>query len=444
MREILLMLLVILSVPLVFRRPLWGVAIYIGGNIVRPEMLFWGGKGGAYFFTVYFILIVVSSAYQGLLSKTGRLANREYLLMVWLFFAVLVSFQFAQYPVFRGDYYVVEMLKGFVICAFIYLTVDEFSEVRLLLNVLLGCFAFLGVWGIDQHFRGNERLEGLGGSAWGDSNGVATVFVLFLPLALAKLFTCKDRKERWLALGIAAIMAILIVCTKSRAGLLGLVLSVLSYGFYARKMRQITMVALVMAVVAVPFATQAYLERMKTMESGETLDGSARSRFILWQAGLMIFSDNPLFGTGFLTYPEAKMQYEDRFSDLDEQFKDWVFRNNEKKVTHNTYIQIMSDCGLFGAIPYFLLISGGVLAGFRARQLKVRFPDKGEQVCWLAGLSAGITGFAACIVTLDTLLVTFPFFMLVLTGVVARLITRDACGETSPASLPPASQGYQT
>lgn len=444
MREIILLLLVILSVPFVLKNPLWGVAIYIGGNIVRPEMLFWGGKGGAYFFTVYFILIIVASAYQGLFSKTGRLANREYLLMVWLFLAVWVSYEFAQYPVFRGDYYVVEMLKGFVICGFIYLTVDEFSEVRFLLNVLIGCFGFLGVWGIDQHFRGNERLEGLGGYAWGDSNGVATVFVLFLPVALAKLLTSKNRRERWLSLGIVAIMVILIVCTQSRAGLLGLVVCLTSYGFYTRKIHKIAQVSLLVALLALPFATGAYMDRMKTMESGETLDGSARSRFILWQAGLMIFADNPLFGTGFLTYPEAKMQYENRFSDIDEQFKDWVFRNQEKKVTHNTYIQIMSDCGLLGAIPYFLLISGGVLAGFRARRLLVSCPEKGEQVNWLAGLGAGITGFAVCIITLDTLLVTFPFFLLVLTGVLSRAITRDTGAVSAPAAFPPASEGCQT
>ncbi len=436
MREYLLMALVALSIPLVFKRPLWGLAVYLGANVVRPEMFFWGGEGGSFVFMVYAGLIVLTSFAKGYLSRAGRLANPEFLLMIWLLVAVVVSCELAQYPVFREDYYVVEMFKGFVICAFIYVMVNDFSEIKTLLNVLLGCFAFLGVWGVDQHFRGNERLEGLGGAAWGDSNGVAAVFVLVLPLALAKYFASQTRKEARKSVGIVAIMVILIVCTQSRAGFVGLAVCVLSFGYYSRKLRQIARGALLVAMVAMPFAGQAYLDRMKTMESGESLDPSAKSRLILWQAGLMIFADNPLFGTGFLTYPEAKMEYENRFMDLDNEFREWVFRKEHMKVTHNTYIQLMSDCGLFGAIPYILLISGGILAGFRARRLLVLFPEGSQQLTWLCGLSAGITGFAACIVTMDSVLVVFPYVQLVLTGMLSRMIADGTSGQPDPLPLP--------
>lgn len=425
MREYLLMALVALSIPLVLKRPIWALAIYLGANVVRPEMFFWGGSGGSYFFIVYAVLIIVTAFAGGYLRNAGRIKNREFLLMVWLFVAVIVSTLFAQYPTFWGDYFVVEMLKGFIICAFIYLMVNDFIELRMLQNVLLGCFAFLGLWGIDQHFRGNERLEGLGGMAWGDSNGVASAFVLFLPVALAKVFTSKNRKEHWVSVGIVSVMVVLIVCTKSRAGLLGLVTSVVAYGYYSRNIRKMIMVCLLMTVVAIPFATQAYIERMKTLESDESLDPSAHSRLILWQAGLMVFADNPLIGTGFLTYPEAKMKYENRFEELDDEFRGWVFRTEEKKVTHNTYIQMMSDCGLFGAIPFILLVFSGLSAGFLARQLLLGFPDKREQLTWLCGLSAGLTGFAFCIMTIDAVLFLFIYIQLVFTGILSRMIMQS-------------------
>ncbi len=41
MRSVFFIVLILASVPLVMRRPLWGVAIYLGFNIIRPEMLFW-------------------------------------------------------------------------------------------------------------------------------------------------------------------------------------------------------------------------------------------------------------------------------------------------------------------------------------------------------------------------------------------------------------------
>ncbi len=434
MRDIVLALLVVFSIPLVLKRPILAMALYLGANVVRPEMFFWGGSGGSYFFMVYFVLIVITTFVGRFYRNAGRINNREFRLMVWLFVAVMVSTIFAQYPVFRGDYYVIELLKVFIIGSFIYMLVNDFSEIKMLQNVLLGCFAFLGIWGIQQQFMGNERLEGLGGSAWGDSNDVAAVFVLFLPVALAKVFTSANRKEYWKAICIVAIMVILIVCTKSRAGLLGIVASVVAYGYYSRNMRKITFVFLLMAAVAAPFAGQAYIERMATMKSEESLDSSANSRFILWQAGLMVFADNPLFGTGFLTYPEAKMKYRGRFPELDEAFRNEVFRIEDKKVTHNTYIQVMSDCGLFGAIPYVLLICGGILSGFRARQLLVCFPFMREKLTWLCGLSAGITGFAVCIITLDTLLVIFPYVQLIFIGMLSRMIAADTEADISLAS----------
>ena len=443
MREIFLMVLVVVSIPWVFKRPVRAMAIYLGANVLRPEMFFWGGTGGSYFFMVYYLLIAVTAYCGGYLRNAGRIDNREFRLIVWLFVAVLVSTLLGQYSVYRQDYYVIELLKGFVICAFIYLLVDDFSDLRMLQNALLGCFAFLGVWGIQQQYLGNVRLEGLGGMAWGDSNDVAAVFVLFLPVALAAVFTSKSRKEYWKAVGIVTIMGVLIVCTKSRGGLLGIVTAIYAYGYYSRSIRKILIASLLLAVVALPFATEAYLERIKTMESGEKLDGSARSRFILWQAGLMVFADNPLFGTGFLTYPEAKMKYQGQFLDADQEFLQWVFRVQDKKVTHNTYIQMMSDCGIFGAFPFILLIAGGILSGFRARRILALCPEERERLNWLCGLSAGITGFAVCILTIDLVLVPFLYVQVVFAGILLRMILKNIETVKSAAALSMAPEGDQ-
>lgn len=422
----LLLLLVAGSIPWCLKRPILALAIYLGANILRPEMFFWGGHTGSYLFLVYSAVIVIASFGGNYFSNLGRLRSREFLLMTWLFLAVLVSMFFADYYVIRSSYYAFELGKGFVICAFIYLLVSEFSEIRMVQNALLGCLALLGVWGVQQHFRGNERLEGLGGSAWGDSNGVASVFVLFLPVALAKAFSGSSRKERLFGWGCVAVMVVLVICTKSRGGLLGLVAAAVAFGFFTGRFRNVVVAALFMAVMALPFVTDSFLERVKTMESGRSLDGSASSRLVLWQAGLMIFTDHPVLGSGFLTYPEAKMKYQNRFNDLDPDFKGWVFREVDKKVTHNTYIQMLADCGLLGAIPFFLLVLGGVRAGFLARREAAAdpamAPEKREQLTWLAGISAGLAGFAVCILTIDSLLLPFIYVQLVFAGVLSRQV----------------------
>lgn len=425
MREIILWLLIAGSIPVVWRRPLIGLIIYLGANIIRPEMIFWGGSTGGQFFIIYYGLIIISSFAKGYFSRLSEILRKEFFLMISMLSAIFISIVMAQFQIDRDYYYAFEIMKTFGICAFIYMLVEDFADVQLIQTVLLSCFGFLGLWGIEQQFRGNERLEGLGGNSWGDSNGVAAVFILFLPVALAKAFTSDNRRDRWISFGVAAIMVTLVICTKSRGGLLGLLTCLFSYGVYTRKTARVIKIALVMAILVSPFATESYLERMQTMKSSdsEDLEGSARSRLILWQAGLMVFADNPLVGTGFLTYPEAKMKYEDKFLYLETEFREYVFRTEGKKVTHNTYIQMLSDCGIAGALPFFILILGGALTGLKARGLLLKYPGN-KQIIWLCGFCAGMTGFGVSIVFIDMITTSFIFVQLVFIGILSRMTSK--------------------
>lgn len=423
MRELTLLVLITLTIPIVWRRPLVGMMIYLGANIVRPEMLFWGGSGGSFIFILYYLLIVAACFMRGYLLKMKDALQSEFLLMLLMLSGIYLSIFFANIQVDRNYYYATELMKLFGICALLYMLIRDFDDIRRLQTVLLGCLGFLGIWGIQQQMLGNERLEGLGGNAWADSNGIAAVYVLFLPVALARIYSAGKRLEFWLALAVAAVMVALIVCTKSRGGLLGLLTCLFSFGFYARKFFQVVKVALVLMLAVMPFASTAYLERIETMHvsDSEDLEGSARSRLILWQAGLMVFADNPILGTGFLTYPEAKMNYEENFSYLDNDFRKSVFRKENKKVTHNSYIQMLSDCGLVGAIPYFLLIIGGIRKGRAARRRLKHDSENSPQLLTLSGLAAGITGFAMCIFFIDSVTGVFFYVQLVISGILLRM-----------------------
>ncbi|CAH2031395.1 O-antigen ligase family protein [Trichlorobacter ammonificans] len=435
MRELILLILVLVSLPLVLKRPLWALTIYLGATVIRPEMLFWGGTSGSYVFMVYYLATLVGLYLRGELLNVGRVLQREFLLMLWMLGAILLSIELAQYPVFREYYYFIELLKGFLLCGCLYLLVKDFDDFRKIQVALLCCFAFLAVWGIDQHFRGNERLEGLGGSAWGDSNGVAATFILFLPAALALVFTAENRKQFWSGLGIAALMVALIICTKSRSGLIGLAVALAMFGYYSRNMFRIARIAVILMVVALPFATQQYLERMNTMTGEGGFEQSARDRMAMWQAGLLIFADNPLVGTGFLTFPEAKMRYQDHFQHLDEEFRASLFRVENKKVTHNTYIQLLADTGLLGALPFCLLVAGGIVLGLKARRLLAGAGELRRELLWISGLCAGIAGFAVCILSIDAAMSLELYVQLILASILYRITMerlRGALPKTTP------------
>jgi len=419
MREIIFWVLIAVSVPAVWRRPFLGLIIYLAANIIRPEMFFWGGYTGNRFFIFYYALIIFSSFFKGYFRRYREVFQKEFLLMLWMISAIYLSILHTQYNVDRDYYYAFELVKSLGLCAMTYMLVTDFADIQRLQTIFLGCFTFIGIWGIEQKFRGNERLEGL----LGDSNGMAAMFVMFLPVALARAYSCEKRRDFWVSFGIAAIMVAVIVCTRSRGGLLGLLVCLFSFLFYAHKTVSLIKITLILVLLVSPFATESYLERMNTMKitDSENMESSARSRLILWQSGLMVIADNVLIGTGFMTNAEAKMKYEDKFSHLDQEFRESVFRKNDKLVVHNTYIQMLSDCGIAGGIPFILLIAGGIYSGLSARRKLFKLPEN-RKLLWLCGISAGVTGYSVCIIFINSALTTLLYVQLVLIGIISRNI----------------------
>lgn len=431
MRSIVFWALIGILLPVIFRRPLWGVVLYSALNIIRPEMLFWGGSLGA-----RSLIIVIGATLLGTIFNSPNFSikaimRRELLLILWLYIALIVSIVLSQYEVPKAYYYANEIIKLFVLCSLLTILLDNYEKVIRYENALLLCIVLLGIWGIEQHFRGNVRLEGLGGQAWGDSNGVAAMFVLFFPLAFHKLFHSEDTKIKFIGFVSTVIIILLIIFTQSRGGLLGLIACSSVLILRSKYKMKIMIIAAFMAVIIFPFISQDYTSRMSTMESEETLDFSAKSRLILWQAGLKVFRDNPIFGTGFMSYPIAKMQYEDEFFDLDPDFRSGVFRTYNPKVAHNTYIQILSDGGLFAFIPYFLLIFGTFQKNRTVRKEYSLTGKNKNMLMMLLNIEAGIIGFCVCSIFMNSITAVFLPVQIVISLIIRDFITKATSEKTA-------------
>lgn len=431
MRSIVFWALIVILLPVIFRRPFWGVVLYSALNIIRPEMLFWGGSAGAKSLIIIICITILGAIFNSPNFSIKAIMRRELLLILWLYIALIVSIVLSQYEVPMAYYYANEIIKLFVLCLLLTVLLDNYEKVIRYENALLLCIVLLGIWGIDQHFRGNVRLEGLGGRAWGDSNGVAAMFVLFFPLAFHKLFYSEDTKIKLIGFVSTVIIILLIIFTQSRGGLLGLIACSSVLILRSKYKMKIMIIAAFMAVIILPFISQDYTSRMSTMQSEETLDFSAKSRLILWQAGLKVFGDNPIFGTGFLSYPIAKMQYEDEFFHLDPDVRSGVFRTYRPKVTHNTYIQVLSEGGLFAAIPYFLLVFGTFQ---KNRTVRKEYPLTGknkDMFILLSNVEAGIIGFCVCIIFIDSITAVFLPVQIIISYIIRDCISKTLTEKVS-------------
>lgn len=409
MREIFLYALLPVLIILILRKPFTGLLLYTGANIVRPEMFFWGGRQGDLIFKTFMGATLLSFFIYKWKENTRPLLVRELWLILWLSAAIVFSLVFSSYPLApKAIDFTIEFFKLVIYGWLLIGLLDNADSIVIFEKVYLYLFSFLAVWGIEQHFLGNTRLEDF---PLGDSNGVAALWVFAFPLAINMALHSEEKRNRVLGFLLTAAIFLAIISTQSRGGFLGLM--VCSVFFFLRARHKMVMIAviLVLGAIAAPFASSSYQSRLSTITAeGEERDLSAGSRLVLWQAGMMIFRDHPFFGTGFMSFPSAKMEYKDQV-DADEELLAYTF--NDSKVAHSTYVQVLSEGGLFLMIPFSLLIIGSMT---RNARLRIIYRDRHDPLLdLLNSIEAGLVGLCVCFIFLNGLMNIFlPLQVLVM------------------------------
>jgi O-antigen ligase len=400
--------------------------VYLSANIIRPEMLFWGGNSGAIIFKVSILATLIGFVIRGK-DVFLPFKNREFFLVLWVWVAVAASLYFSDYPLHAKSWlYAEEFLKMSVIAWLIIGLIIQRNAVTTAVNTLLTVTSLLSLWGWDQSFRGNSRLEGLGGQAFGDSNHVAAFGVLFFPLAL-HLFM-KETRPRVKVLYLFSFVLIggMIVFTQSRGGFIGLACAVIYLMWRSPRRKALATCLFLFILVLSPFIGDKYIDRMKTIgiESTE-LDYSAGSRLVLWNAGWLVFKDNPIFGVGLLNFPTAKAPYKNDLRDrFDEGLLDYSFQGY--KVGHSTWFcQMLAECGLFLAIPYLWLILGFFIKVGKIRKQQDRIDDNLDLYYMLVGLESGILGYCVCLAFIDGLISPFLIVHILLATQLCKLFTNS-------------------
>jgi O-antigen ligase len=228
----------------------------------------------------------------------------------------------------------------------------------------------IAIFGILQHLTFNGKLYWFremryGGIPFGpyvNRNHFAGFAELVIPVALVPLVLGKVRRERWLAVGIFALLPLVaLFLSASRGGLVSFVaeIGVLALLMILRRTggRHVLAggVVLLLALMLVSWlGVRQILERFSTMQSLETSVGKRASmRHDAWR----IFRDHPWTGTGLGTLPLVFPTYES------------LYDGKVVNHAHNDYLEMLADTGVVGAFccAWFL----GVLFFRSLKQLLV-------------------------------------------------------------------------
>jgi O-antigen ligase len=268
--------------------------------------------------------------------------------------------------------------------------------------VLGGLFPALGT--LKNYLAGN-LYEGR--AAWigifANPNEVAYALVILVPLAVY-LATPRGWFVRLLVSAVSVLFAAAVFVTFSRGGLIALVAVIALVG-WRKKNKWVLGLTMILLVGGLLFASRFWSRG----EDFSQLNGDAtvQSRLATTEAGFNMFLDHPLLGVGFGCSVIAWPLYAPQ-----------GMYTRGALVTHNTFIQALSETGLLGFVPFVILIG---LSLYRMRKLALgtAHTDLG------AAIEVGIWGLVFCGMSGGYVLTWFPYLLLGLAAA-ARRISKES------------------
>ncbi|MCC7146460.1 MAG: O-antigen ligase family protein [Phycisphaeraceae bacterium] len=331
---------VMVSVVGSFYSPFWGVFVYYGFAVLRPQYLWAWSLPVEWRWS----LIAAGAAILGSFLALPRLIATIKMSWTALLTAIfglllLISYLLAHNPDL-STWYATETAKILVMVLLGCLLINQLWQVRLLSAMVLCCIGYIA-YEVNSLYLIDGRLDiyhyGYGGL---DNNGAGLMLAMGVPFAYVYGLSATRRPVRWLCwlLGIAMIHGTMMSYSRGAmvAGLVGVVW-VLAFH---RSRFQALVITMCLCAIVPALAGREITEEFKSAQNYAE-DPSAQSRFNSWSAAWEIALDNPLFGQGI------------RNSQL------YVFQYGADKVgrtIHNQYLQIAADSGIPAMLVYISLL----------------------------------------------------------------------------------------
>jgi putative inorganic carbon (hco3(-)) transporter len=379
--------------------------------------------------------------------------NAEVAGVVALGLVIIVTIPFSFWPggslTLFSDIYV----KIILIFALMITTITTPKRLYQVLWLVVGVCGYISVRGIFDYLRGvnlmeGNRLRGAVGGFMENPNDLAMNLVVFMAPALFLMFHEHRLVRRLFAAAIVLAMAIAIVFTKSRAGFIGVGAMGLVVVYYMLRERPGVIFALIfVGLVAMPVMPSAFWDRMSSITNpDEDETGSREQRIQLYKQGLAVFAEHPLTGVG-------AGQFENY---------DGEMMTTRWRATHNVWLQIAAELGIFGVLTFGFLVWRALTACLAARR-SIRGPTRKNRPATTLtaderrvvdlnakGMLAGLAGWFVC-AFFASVAFNWTFYYVLALAVAGKEIARarrvtlergvpEGASTAATATWPPASR----
>jgi probable O-glycosylation ligase (exosortase A-associated) len=363
MRDLLVIAVVMVSLPVAITRPFVGVLVWSWLGFMSPHRLGWGLASSLELSMFVALATLVGLILTNERRPVPRVRETYLLLAFWVMTLVSSYFAYNQEEVWESFNRLTKILVMLVVT--IMLTQSR-ERLRTLLIVAAMSIGFYGVrGGIWALITGGEQGYALGpdGSFIGDNNGLALALDMTLPILL--FLALEERGRLRVLLGMTAVLTfVTLPFTYSRGGALGLLVVLMMFAARSRWKWAVIPAGVLAAFVVVSFLPMRWFDRMNTI-AAYTEDGSAMSRLHAWQIGWALAIDNPIVGGGYQVFPNRDIWIK-YLPDMT-----WT----KPQSAHSIYFQVLGEHGFVGFGLFIGVLVSTLLSLNAIRRRARRLPD---------------------------------------------------------------------
>lgn len=410
MRDLIITLIVVGSLPVTLLRPYVGIYMWAWLSYMNPHRLAYG-----FAYNMPFALMVAAAVFGGFVfykERKGFPINS--LSIIWLVFVfwLCASTLLAIDPAMSTTG-LIRSLKIQIMTIMTIVLIKQRQHLDIFVWVLAGSLAFFGVKGgaFAVLSGGEHRVWGPTDSFIEGNNELALALVMTVPLMKYLMDRLDRRIFKLVMLGCIGLTCMSILSSYSRGAFLAI--SSMGLVLWYRSNSKLISAAIfaVIAVVGLNFMPDKWFDRMDTIETYEE-DASAMGRINAWYFAINLTKERPISGGGFDSFNPHNFQ---TYAPIPDDFHD----------AHSIYFQILGEQGYVGLI---LFLSIWALCLVYANRIRKKTKEH-EDLKWAFDLSSmvqvSLIGYGVGGAFLGLGYFDFPYHLMAITLITQVIVERE-------------------
>jgi probable O-glycosylation ligase (exosortase A-associated) len=422
MRDIVLTLFVLGSVPMMVYRPFVGLLFWMWLGFMNPHRLTWG-----FAYNFPFVQIVAIATLLGFFaSREPKRMPGGAVVALWILFSIWVTITtlLAMNPDLAWPEWV-RYMKIQIMTLAVLMIVTTRERILWSVIVIVVSICFYGVKGgiFTLATGGQHMVLGPRNSFISGNTEIAFAIVTTLPLLWFLRSVALQRWQRIAVIGSFALCMIAVLGSYSRGALLAIG-AMLAFLWLRTRGKLVTgALMLIVLVAGLSFMPDKWFERMQTIESSN-FDRSAQGRINAWWFAFHLANDHPVVGGGFRAFtPEA--------------FQKYAPEPDFYKDSHSIYFEVLGEQGYAGLLLYLLMGLAALVRASRIQTLTRGHPD----LQWAATLArmcqVSLIGYAVGGAFLGLAYFDLPYVIMALIVVAGAHVERTIEAEQLATAAPP-------